>query len=86
MNSFDVEILTPAGRVFAGAVESLVLPGSEGSFGVLAGHVPLLAQLSSGRIMVRQGDQEHYFNCGPGLANVATKHVTVLVDSAEEHT
>jgi len=84
MNPFDVEILTPACRVFAGTVESLVLPGSEGSFGVLAGHVPLMARLTSGRIMVRQGAQEHYFNCGPGVADVDHKRVTVLVDSAEE--
>jgi len=83
MNPFDVEILTPVGRVFAGAVESLVLPGSEGSFGVLAGHVPLLARLTAGRIMVRQGAQENYFHCGPGVANVDAKHVTVLVDSVE---
>lgn len=85
MTSFAVEILTPAHRVFTGEVESLILPGSEGSFGVLAGHVPFLARLAAGRIMARQGAQEHYFNCGPGVANVDPKHVTVLVDSAEEH-
>ena len=84
MTSFALEILTPAHRVFAGESESIVLPGSEGSFGVLAGHVSLLARLAAGRIMVRQGEQEHYFNCGPGVADVDPKHVTVLVDSAEE--
>ena len=84
MTSFSLEILTPAHRVFAGESESIVLPGSEGSFGVLAGHVPLLARLSAGRVMVRQGAQARYFNCGPGVADVDPKHVTVLVDSAEE--
>ena len=84
MTSFALEILTPARRVFAGESESIVLPGFEGSFGVLAGHTPLLARLSAGRIMIRQGTQEHYFNCGPGVADVDPKHVTVLVDSAEE--
>jgi F-type H+-transporting ATPase subunit epsilon len=84
MTSFAVEILTPARRMFAGESESIVLPGSAGSFGVLAGHVPLLARLTAGRIMVRQGEQEHYFNCGPGVADVDQRHVTVLVDSAEE--
>ena len=84
MSSFALEILTPARRVFAGESESIVLPGSEGSFGVLAGHVALLARLSAGRIMVRQGAREHYFTCGPGVADVDPKRVTVLVDSAEE--
>lgn len=84
MNSFAVEILTPSRRVFQGEVESLVLPGSEGSFGVLAGHASLLAWLAAGRIMARQGTQERYFNCGPGVADVDPKHVSILVDSAEE--
>ena len=84
MTTFAVEIMTPARRVFAGEVESLVLPGAEGSFGVLAGHVSMLAWLAAGRIMARQGAQEHYFNCGPGVADVDPKQVTVLVDSAEE--
>jgi len=85
MNSFAVEILTPARRVFAGESESVILPGSEGSFGVLAGHVPLLAKLAAGRIMVRQGGREHYFNCGPGVAEVDPRRLAVLVDSAEEN-
>lgn len=83
MTSFALEILTPTGRVFKGESESMVLPGTEGSFGVLAGHVPLLARLAAGQIMVRQGAQEHYFKCGPGVADVDPKHVTVLVDSVE---
>ncbi|MFH1476197.1 MAG: ATP synthase F1 subunit epsilon [Verrucomicrobiota bacterium] len=84
MSSFALEIMTPVRRVFAGEVESLVLPGAEGSFGVLAAHVPLMARLTAGRIMVRQGETEHYFNCGPGVADVDSKYVAVLVDSAEE--
>ena len=84
MTAFALEILTPGRRVLAGESESIVLPGAEGSFGVLAGHVPLLARLAAGRIMVRQGAQEHYFKCGPGVADVDQQHVTVLVDSAEE--
>ena len=83
MTSFTVEILTPVRRVFTGEVESLVLPGAEGSFGVLSGHVPLLARLTAGRIMARQGEQKHNFHCGPGVVNVDPKQITVLVDSVE---
>jgi F-type H+-transporting ATPase subunit epsilon len=84
MTSFAVEIMTPVRRVFAGESEAIVLPGAEGSFGVWAGHAPLIARLAAGRLMVRQGAREHYFNCGPGVADVDPKHVAVLVDSAEE--
>ncbi len=85
MTSFAVEILTPVCRVFAGASQSVVLPGAEGSFGVLAGHVPLLAKLAAGRIMVRQDGRKYCFNCGPGVADVDSRRVRVLVDSAEEN-
>ena len=73
MTSFAVEILTPARRVFAGESESIVLPGSEGSFGVLAGHVPLLARLAAGRIMVRQGAQEPVQKPGGGATATPKK-------------
>ncbi len=84
MTSFALEILTPVRQVFAGDSESIVLPGAEGSLGILAGHAPLLTLLSAGRIMVRQGATERYFVCGPGVADVDGKQVTVLVDSADE--
>lgn len=83
MSSFALEILTPTSRVFAGEVQSLILPGWEGFFGVLSGHVPLLARLAAGRVMVRQGSAELYFHCGTGVADVNPKRVTILVDSAE---
>ncbi|MBI2441751.1 MAG: ATP synthase F1 subunit epsilon [Lentisphaerae bacterium] len=83
MSAFALEILTPERSVFAGEVQSLILPGAEGFFGVLAGHAPLLARLTAGRLMVRQADAPHYFRCGAGVADVNPKHVSVLVDSAE---
>lgn len=84
MKSFNLEILTPGRRVFAGPVQSLILPGSEGYFGVLADHAPILAQLAEGVIILKQGDSQRQLRCGPGMADVTRETVAVLVDSAED--
>ena len=42
-----LEIVTPYRRVLVRDVDEVVLPGAEGSFGVLPGHAPMLAGLSA---------------------------------------
>ena len=48
MASFALEIVTPERVVYSGQVDSVQAPGSRGSFGVLAGHMPLLTSLQVG--------------------------------------
>ena len=40
--ALELSIVTPEGQAYDGAVESVVLPGSEGDFGILEGHERLL--------------------------------------------
>ena len=53
--SFDLVIVTPEGRAFHDRVDSAVLPGSEGDFGVLPGHTPLISRLRPGIVDVHNG-------------------------------
>ena len=52
MPVFALEVVTPERVAYSGQVASLQAPGSEGSFGVLAGHIPLLTSLQIGREQV----------------------------------
>jgi len=45
-----LEIITPDKKLFEGSVKSAVFPGSEGSFGVLNNHSPMIAALKEGVI------------------------------------
>ena len=42
MSKLHLEIVTPEGLVFSNDIKSVVLPGSEGEFGVLPGHASLI--------------------------------------------
>ena len=51
--SLELTIVTPQGEAFHGPIESVVLPGSEGDFGVLPRHERLLTALRDGEVEIR---------------------------------
>ena len=51
-NNFYLEIRTPDKELFHGEIVQVILPGKEGSFGVLKNHAPLIASLAKGRVKV----------------------------------
>jgi F-type H+-transporting ATPase subunit epsilon len=81
--SFGLSIVTPHGIAYEGEVESVVLPGSEGDFGVLAEHERFLSSLRVGEVQIQTGDRTLYAAIGEGFADVSGDQVAVLVDSFE---
>ena len=78
-----LEIVTPERSIAHGEVDEVVVPGAEGSFGVLPGHTPLLATLSVGEIEYRRGDETSYVAVSFGFAEVLPDRVTILAQIAE---
>ena len=64
-------------------VDEVEVPGSDGYFGVLPGHTPLLATLQVGTLWYRQGSQKHYLAIAFGFAEVQPDRVTILAQIAE---
>ena len=64
-------------------VDEIEIPGSEGYFGVLPGHTPLLALLGAGELWYRQGAERHYLLIAFGFAEVLPDRVTILAQVAE---
>ena len=64
-------------------VDEVEIPGSEGYFGVLPGHTPLLALLGAGELWYRQGGETHYLAMAFGFAEVQPDRVTILAEFAE---
>lgn len=83
-DNLNVEIVSPAGRVFRGDAKGLIAPGVEGSFEVLKDHAPLIAAFEVGKLTIRglTGDSIE-FATGGGFVEVLNNHVTVLAESAE---
>ena len=84
MPTFRLEIVTPDRVVLDAPVRSVRLPGSKGSFGILANHAPLISSLETGPIKVEHdnGDIEFIAASG-GFADVQPDRVTVVADTAE---
>jgi len=77
-----LEIVTPMGKIFEGDVKEVVLPGSEGEFGVLDGHSPLVTTLRPGTISIKQDSKEEIIAINWGYVEVNPDKVNVLVDGA----
>jgi F-type H+-transporting ATPase subunit epsilon len=78
-----VELATPTRLVLAEEADEVVVPGSDGYFGVLPGHAPLLALLGVGEVMCRIGRMERYLAVSGGFAEVGPERVTILAETAE---
>jgi F-type H+-transporting ATPase subunit epsilon len=81
---FHLSVVAPDKSVIETSVVSVTAPGSEGYFGVQAGHLPLIASLNPGVVEYTDANtQRHYVYVGGGFAEIGPSHVTVLADEAE---
>ena len=78
-----LEIVTPDRSLVREEVDEVELPGSEGYFGVLPGHTPLLSMLKVGELWYRIGQQKHYLAVAGGFVEVLPDRVTVLAQIGE---
>jgi F-type H+-transporting ATPase subunit epsilon len=78
-----LELATPSRLVISAEVDEVVVPGSQGYFGVLPGHAPLLATLGIGEVTYRVGRDEFHVAVSGGFAEVRNDKVIILADTAE---
>ncbi len=82
-DTLKLELVSPERLLLSEQVEMVLVPGSEGVFGVLPLHAPTLSTLRAGFVDVYQGGsvKERFFVTG-GFAEVTPASCTVLVDEA----
>ncbi|AJC84068.1 ATP synthase F1 subunit epsilon [Campylobacter peloridis] len=79
----SLEIITPLGMIYQGNVKLVVLPGSEGEFGVLKGHASLISSLKTGIIDIEKEDSSHeLIAVDSGHVKVSETKVSVLAKGA----
>ena len=79
----DLQIVTPDRLIVHEQVDEVEIPGSEGYFGVLPGHTPLLASLAVGELWYRKAQEKFYLSIAFGFAEVLPDRVTILARLAE---
>jgi F-type H+-transporting ATPase subunit epsilon len=82
-DTFQLEIVTPEKKVVETAAEEIQIPGKNGYLGILAGHAPLITELSVGEISYREDGTEQKLAIAWGFAEVLPNKVTILAETAE---
>ncbi len=77
-------LVSPERELFSGEVDQVDAPGSEGDFGVLAGHAPFMTTLREGFITIHEGGHLRRFEVQGGFADVTPAGLTVLAEHARD--
>ena len=79
---FTFELVTPARLVRSEEVYQVDVPGSEGDFGVLEGHAPVMTTIRDGALRVYKtaGAAPEEVRVEGGFAEVNSKGLTVLTE------
>jgi F-type H+-transporting ATPase subunit epsilon len=75
-----LEIVTPKGRALDVSADEVTAPSVEGEFGVMPGHLPLLAALRTGLVTYRVGGETKKCAVGAGFAEAGPSSVSILTD------
>ncbi len=84
MSEYHIRIVTPVEVSFDGMVNSIVVPGTQGYFGVLANHVPFLSSVKEGRLKVRKDERLVEFQIGDGFFEVKHNEALLMVRYATQ--
>lgn len=82
MSTFQVEVVSAEGQIFAGEATAVYAVAGDGEIGILPRHAPLLTKLKPGALRVQTAGGEQNIFIGGGIMEVQPKLVTVLADSA----
>lgn len=81
--SIELQIVTPDKLLVKEQVDEVEIPGTEGYFGVLPGHTPMLASLAVGEMWYRKGQEKTFLSLAYGFCEVLPDRVTILAQLAE---
>lgn len=81
--TMHVDIVSAEESIFSGTAEFVLARAAEGEVGILPRHLPMLAELKPGEVMVRAaGGEEQFYYVTGGMIEVQPHVVTVLADAA----
>jgi F-type H+-transporting ATPase subunit epsilon len=83
MELMKLEIVTPLGVIFDDEIKQVTIPGSEGEFGVLAGHAALVSLLNAGVMVIETKEsKEISVAVNGGYVKVEEEKTLCVVDGA----
>ena len=78
-----LEIITSKKCITEDNVDFISMEGPDGSFGILSGHMPLLAELKIAPLLFRKGQDTGFVAVMGGIVKVLSDAVTIVTEDAE---
>ena len=79
-----VSLVTPEEQIFEGMADSLIVPAESGALGILPGHIPVVAQLSTGIVKLGTDEGPRYFGVQRGYIEFLFNKANILTERAIE--
>ena len=81
--SFNLEIISPIRTLFKGDVNSVIIPGTLGSFQVLKNHAPLVSSFEIGMIKIQRDAEILEYSTSGGIFEVKNNKAIILAETIE---
>ena len=81
-DKLNFSLVSPERELFAGEVDQVDIPGTEGDLGILPNHSPVMAAIRTGAIKVTEGSKETSYFVQGGFADVTPEGLTILAEKA----
>lgn len=75
-----VVIVSPERTLYSDNAESVIVPGTKGSFEVLKDHAPIISSLQKGDIVVK-GERQQTFSVSGGFIEVCNNEVSLCIET-----
>ena len=82
-DKFNVEVVTPTSSRTFDDVRHVRAPGLDGSFGVLARHIPAIIALKPGEVKIDSGNSQQSLAISDGYCEIQRERILLLVETAE---
>ena len=80
----NISVLTPEKELYKGSINSISVPGVDGSFQVLRNHAPIVSALTKGGVSIKRADGKFItFTIERGFIEVLNNEIALLVQGTE---
>ena len=83
MTPFNLKIITPEKLFFEGETEQIIVKTAAGDIGILANHVPYVANIVASPLKIKQGEDFKVAAISSGLMRVASNEVVIVTQAVE---
>jgi len=83
-NKLEINIITPTSTLEFLDVDYLKAPSTEGSFGVLPGHISSIIALGVGEVKISTNNKTIYYATSGGFVDINNDKIILVLETAEE--